>query len=102
MIFLKKKDVVCIPKNFIISLAKTHLTPTEYKCIMLLLNFEEYMPSKVSTELNIARQPISKAFIHLTQLGIIQKSKVEGRNTFFKVNLNYIVDNDEDPNQLKF
>lgn len=96
-----KKDTLCIPKKFIISLSKTHLTPTEYRCIMLLLNYGEYMPSRVSTELSLARQPVSKAFIRLAKLGIIEKFMVEGRNTFFKVNLNYFVDDTEDPHQLK-
>lgn len=96
-----KKDTLCIPTKFIMSLSRTHLTPTEYRCILLLLNYGEYMPSKVSIELNLARQPVSKAFIHLAKLGIIERTKVEGRNTFFKVNLNYFVDDAEDPNQLK-
>ena len=96
----EKKDALYIPKRFIMSLSKTHSTPTEYRCIMLLLNYGEYMPSKVSNELNLARQPISKAFIHLEKLGIIEKVRVEGRNTFFKVNLNYFVNDTEVPNQL--
>lgn len=96
----EKKDALYIPKKFIMSLSKTHLTPTEYRCIMLLLNYGEYMPSKVSNELHLARQPVSKAFIHLEKLGIIEKVRVEGRNTFFKVNLNYFVNDTEVPNQL--
>lgn len=99
-ILLKKKDALYIPKKFIMSLSKTHLTPTEYRCIMLLLNYGEYMPSKVSNELHLARQPVSKAFIHLEKLGIIERVRVEGRNTFFKINLNYFVNDTEVPNQL--
>lgn len=89
-----------IPIGFFSSIAKCSLTPTEYKCILILLEHEDCMQTYIADELEISRQNINRAITKLEKIGIIKRNRIEGRNIFFKVNLDFRTSIDFDKNQL--
>lgn len=88
--------------NYFSSISKFKLTPCEYRCLMLLLEGKEYTKTQIGQVLGIVPQNIGKAMLHLEKIGLVEKTRVEGRNAFFTVNLNFNIPDDEviDKNQL--
>jgi len=87
-------------KNFFLLLAQQKLTPCEYKCLLVLLEGSEQTKTQIAKTLSDTPQHIGTAMIHLEDLGAIVNTKVEGRNAFFKVNLDWLPD-EQNENQLK-
>ena len=88
-------------REFFLLLAQQSLTQCEYKCLLILAEGEELTKTKVAEILNDTKQHIGKAMLHLEDLRIIKCTRVEGRNAFFELNLNWKPD-EHDKNQLKF
>ena len=87
--------------KFFLLLAQQSLTQCEYKCLLILAEGEELTKTNVAEILHDTKQHIGKAMLHLEDLGIIKCTRVEGRNAFFELNLNWKPD-EHDKNQLKF
>lgn len=87
-------------KDFFLLLAQQKLTPCEYKCLLVLLEGSEQTKAQIAKTLTDTPQHVGTAMIHLERLGIIVHIKTEGRNSFFKVNLDWLPD-EQDENQLK-
>lgn len=88
-------------RNFFLLLAQQKLKPCEYKCLLVLLEGEERTKAQIAVILDDTPQHIGTAMIHLEELGLITNTRVEGRNAFFKANLNWLPDEQQDENQLK-
>lgn len=87
--------------GFFQSLPKIKLKPSEYNCLMLLLEVIEFTTTQIRQYLGISTEVIScKALSRLNKLGIIIVSKVVGRNKYRKVNLRFYIDCGYDTNQL--
>ena len=87
-------------REFFLLLAQQSLTQCEYKCLLILAEGEELTKTKVAEILHDTKQHIGKAMLHLEDLGIIKCTRVEGRNAFFELNLDWKPD-EHDKNQLK-
>lgn len=85
--------------NFFSSMTKIRLTPCEYKCIMILLEGKEYTKSQLGQILGVSQQNIGRAMLRLEKLGIVIKTKIEGRNMFYTINLNFNIPNTETINK---
>ncbi len=86
--------------NFFLLLAQQKLTLCEYKCLLVLLEGSEQTKTQIAKILDDTPQHIGTAMIHLERLGIVIHTKTEGRNSFFKANLDWLPD-EQDENQLK-
>lgn len=62
------------------------LTTYHYKVILLLIGKKEATQSQIAQELGICKQNINKVFKDLSSIDIVLKSRVEGRNIFWKIN----------------
>ena len=87
-------------REFFQLLAQQSLTQCEYKCLLILAEGEEQTKTNVAAILHDSKQHIGKAMLHLEDLGIIKCIRVEGRNAFFSLNLDWKPD-ECDKNQLK-
>jgi len=87
-------------KSFFLLLAQQKLTSCEYKCLLVLLEGSEQTKAQIAKTLADTPQHIGTAMIHLEHLGVIVHTKTEGRNSFFKANLDWLPDED-DKNRLK-
>lgn len=96
-----ERNTLNFKKNFFILLAQQKLTPCEYKCLLVLLEGSEQTKAQLAKTLADTPQHVGTAMIHLERLGIVINTKTEGRNSFFKVNLDWLPD-EQDENQLKF
>lgn len=68
--------------------------------LMVLFEGEERIKAQISAMLEDTPQHIGTAMIHIEKLGLVVNTKTEGRNSFFKVNLDWLPD-EQDENQLK-
>ena len=95
-----ERNPLSFKKNFFLLLAQQKLTPCEYKCLLVLLEGSEQTKAQIAKILADTPQHVGTAMIHLERLGMVVNTKTEGRNSFFKVNLNWLPD-EQDENQLK-
>ena len=95
-----ERNTLNFKKNFFLLLAQPKLTPCEYKCLLVLLEGAEQTKTQIAKILSDTPQHVGTAMIHLERLGIIVNTKTEGRNSFFKANLDWLPD-EQDENQLK-
>lgn len=93
-----KKNPLGFRKGYFLLLAQQKLTPCEFKCLMILLEGVEQTKAQIAKTLVDTPQHVGTAMIHLEKLGLITNTRTEGRNSFFKVNLDFTEAND--PNQL--
>ena len=83
-------------------IAKQKLSPCEFKCLMILFEGEERTKAQISLILNDTPQHIGTAMIRLEKLGLIIHTRTEGRNSFFKANIDFSEDKQQNTNQLQF
>ena len=83
-------------------IAKQKLSPCEFKCLMVLFEGEERTKAQISSILNDTPQHIGTAMIRLEKLGLIIHTRTEGRNSFFKANIDFSEDKKQNTNQLQF
>ena len=76
-------------REFFLLLAQQSLTQCEYKCLLILAEGEELTKTKVAEILHDTKQHIGKAMLHLEDLGVIKCIRIEGRNAFFSLNLDW-------------
>lgn len=96
-----EKNPLSFKKNFFLLLAQQRFTPCEYKCLLVLLEGKEYTKAQMAVILSDTPQHIGTSMLHLEDIGAIINTRVEGRNAFFKVNLDFNPESsDVDPNQL--
>ena len=95
-----EKNPLNFKKKFFLLLAQQKLTPCEYKCLLVLLEGSEQTKAQIAKILADTPQHIGTAMIHLEHLGMIVHTKTEGRNSFFKANLDWLPD-EQDENQLR-
>ena len=76
-------------REFFLLLAQQSLTQCEYKCLLILAEGEELTKTKVAEILHDIKQHIGKAMLHLEDLGVIKCIRIEGRNAFFSLNLDW-------------
>lgn len=96
-----KNNSLKFKEGFFISLSKIGLKPSEYDCLMVLLEGTELTATHIKKELGISSEVSYRALSKLNSVGIVSVSKVVGRNKYYKVNPNFIVDEDSDSNQIK-
>ena len=68
-------------------LAQQKFTPCEFRCLFVLAEGEERTKAQVAVILSDTPQHVGTAMIHLEKLGLIINTRIEGRNSFFKINL---------------
>ena len=83
-------------------IAKQKLSPCEFKCLMVLFEGEERTQAQIYSILNDTPQHIGTAMIRLEKLGLIIHTRTEGRNSFFKANIDFSEDKQQNTNQLQF
>lgn len=83
-------------------IAKQKLSPCEFKCLMVLFEGEERTKAQISSILNDTPQHIGTAMIRLEKMGLIIHTRTEGRNSFFKANIDFSEDKQQNTNQLQF
>ena len=88
-------------KKAIFSSAQQKLTPCEFRCLLVLAEGEERTKAQIAVILTDTPQHVGTAMIHLEKFGMIEHTRTEGRNSFFKLNLDFKPESsDVDPNQL--
>lgn len=95
-----KNNPLKFKEGFFISLPKVKLKPSEYDCLMVLLEGVELTTTQVKELLGISVEVSCRALLRLNKLGVISVSKVVGKNKYYKVNPNFCVDDEYDINQL--
>lgn len=96
-----ERNTLNFKKNFFLLLAQQKLTPCEYKCLLVLLEGSEQTKTQIAKILADTPQHVGMAMIHLEKLGLITNTRIEGRNSFFKINLDIKPEClNVDPNQL--
>lgn len=95
-----EKNPLSFKKSFFLNIAKLKLTPCEFKCLMVLFEGEERTKAQVSAILEDTPQHVGTAMIRLEKLGLVINTRTEGRNSFFKPNMDFS-GLDKDPNQLQ-
>lgn len=93
-----ERNPLSFKKGYFSLLAKQKLTPCEFRCLMILLEGAEQTKAQIAKVLGDTPQHVGTAMIRLERLGIIIHTRTEGRNSFFKANLDFTEAND--PNQL--
>ncbi len=99
----KKKitNPLVFKKSFFLNIAKLRLTPCEFRCLMVMFEGEERTKAQIAVILEDTPQHVGTAMIHLEKLGLVVNTRTEGRNSFFKPNMDFS-GVEEDPNQLQF
>lgn len=101
---MAKKKVETNPlvfkKSFFLNIAQLKLTPCEFKCLMVLFEGEERTKAQISAILDDTPQHVGMAMIRLEKLGLVVNTRIEGRNSFFKPNMDFSGVAEQDPNQL--
>ena len=64
------------------------LTTYHYKVILYLMSEKESTQVKIAESLGVKRQNINKVFKDLDSMNIIETSRVEGKNIYWKLNTN--------------
>ena len=67
------------------------LTTYHYKVILYLLSTKSATQTEISTALYAKKQNINKVFKELYSMDIIMKDRIEGRNTYWKLNPNPVL-----------
>lgn len=96
----RKNNPLKFKEGFFQSLSKVKLKPSEYDCLMILLEGVELTTTQIKECLGISIEVSSRALVKLNKIGIISVSKVVGRNKYYKVNPQFYIDCDYDVNQL--
>ena len=96
-----KKNPLSFKKSFFLNIAKLKLTPCEFKCLMVLFEGEERTKAQVSVILDDTPQHVGMAMIRLEKLGLVINTRTEGRNSFFKPNMDFSGVEDIDKKQLQ-
>lgn len=96
-----EKNPLIFKKAFFLDIAKLKLTPCEFKCLMVLFEGEERTKAQISALLEDTPQHVGAAMIHLEKLGLVVNTRTEGRNSFFKPNIDFSGVEEKDPNQLQ-
>lgn len=80
-------------KGYFLLLGQQKLTPCEFRCLLVLAEGEEHTKAQVAVILSDTPQHVGTAMIHLEKLGMIEHTRTEGRNSFFKINLDFKPEN---------
>ena len=96
-----EKNPLSFKKSFFLNIAKLKLTPCEFKCLMVLFEGEERTKAQVSVILNDTPQHVGTAMIRLEKLGLVINTRTEGRNSFFKPNMDFSGVEEIDKTQLQ-
>lgn len=96
-----EKNPLNFKKSFFLNIAKLKLTPCEFKCLMVLFEGEEHTKAQVSVILDDTPQHVGTAMIRLEKLGLVINTRTEGRNSFFKPNMDFSGVEEIDKNQLQ-
>lgn len=96
-----EKNPLSFKKSFFLNIAKLRLTPCEFKCLMVLFEGEERTKAQISAILSDTPQHVGTAMIRLEKLGLVINTRTEGRNSFFKPNMDFSGVEEKDPNQLQ-
>ena len=96
-----EKNPLNFKKSFFLNIAKLKLTPCEFKCLMVLFEGEERTKAQVSVILDDTPQHVGTAMIRLEKLGLVINTLTEGRNSFFKPNMDFSGVEEIDKNQLQ-
>mgnify|MGYP002562233006 FL=1 len=96
-----EKNPLNFKKSFFLNIAKLKLTPCEFKCLMVLFEGEERTKAQVSVILDDTPQHVGTAMIRLEKLGLVINTRTEGRNSFFKPNMDFSGVEEIDKNQLQ-
>lgn len=97
-----KNNPIKFRVGFFESLPKVKLKPSEYDCLMLLLEGTELTTTQIKERLGISVEVSCRALSRLNKLGIISVSNIIGRNKYYKINPQFKVDEEYNPNQLLF
>ena len=96
-----EKNPLGFKKGYFLSLGQQKLTPCEFRCLLVLAEGEERTKAQLAVILDDTPQHVGTAMIHLEKLGMVEHTRTEGRNSFFKINLDFKPESsDVDPNQL--
>ena len=95
-----KNNPIRFKGGFFASLPKVKLKPSEYDCLMVLLEGVELTTTQIKELLGISVEVSCRALLRLNKLGVISVSKVVGKNKYYKVNPNFCVDKDYDIHRL--
>lgn len=96
-----EKNPLNFKKSFFLNIAKLKLTPCEFKCLMVLFEGEERTKAQVSVILDDTPQHVGTAMIRLEKLGLVINTRTEGRNSFFKPNMDFSGVEEIDKDQLQ-
>ncbi len=96
-----EKNPLNFKKSFFLNIAKLKLTPCEFKCLMVLFEGEERTKAQVSVILDDTPQHVGTAMIRLEKLGLVINTRTEGRNSFFKPNMDFSGVEEIDKTQLQ-
>lgn len=96
-----EKNPLSFKKAFFLNIAQLKLSPCEFRCLMVLFEGEERTKAQVSAILADTPQHVGTAMIHLEKLGLVVNTRTEGRNSFFKSNMDFSGVEEKDPNQLQ-
>ena len=96
-----EKNPLNFKKSFFLNIAKLKLTPCEFKCLMVLFEGEERTKAQVSVILDDTPQHVGMAMIRLEKLGLVINTRTEGRNSFFKPNMDFSGVEEIDKTQLQ-
>lgn len=96
-----EKNPLNFKKGYFLLLAQQKLTPCEFRCLLVLAEGEERTKAQIAKILADTPQHVGTAMIHLEKLGLITNTRIEGRNSFFKISLDIKPEClNTDPNQL--
>ena len=96
-----EKNPLSFKKGSFLLLAQQKLTPCEFRCLLVLAEGEERTKAQIAKILADTPQHVGTAMIHLEKLGLITNTRIEGRNSFFKISLDIKPEClNVDPNQL--
>lgn len=93
-----QRNTLNFKSNFFLFLAQYPFTPCEYKCLLVLAEGTEKTKTNIADILNDSKQHIGKAMLHLERIGVIVCTRIEGRNAFFGINLDWMPSSDDDKN----
>lgn len=96
-----EQNPLSFKKSFFLNIAKLKLTPCEFKCLMVLFEGEERTKAQVSAILDDTPQHVGTAMIRLEKLGLVINTRTEGRNSFFKPNMDFSGVKEKEPKQLQ-
>lgn len=96
-----EKNPLSFKKSFFLNIAKLKLSPCEFRCLMVLFEGEERTKAQISAILSDTPQHVGTAMIHLEKLELVVNTRIEGRNSFFKPNMDFLGVEEKDSNQLQ-